>query len=152
VFGAISAVSSLLEAAISMTERIRKAHEQQKDLANLLSTHHDELRNMCDIVQIVKDEESLRTAAVTSQLVNIEAVATKLVDCLKTLDPGTKSSLRQFAHQLVRGSEDEKKLERLMDKLSRAKSSLSLRKSRSCFSSRSHPSAGLWRGKRIEVG
>lgn len=51
-----------------------------------------------DIIQIVKDEEALRTAAVVSELVTIEVVAARLVDCLKMVDPGTKSSMRQLAH------------------------------------------------------
>jgi len=54
--------------------------------------------NINIIIQIVKDEEALRTAAVASELVKIEAVAAKLVNCLKTVDLGTKSSMRQLAH------------------------------------------------------
>jgi len=126
VLGAISAASSLLEAAIGIIGRIRKAHEQQKDLARILSGYHDELMNTKDIVRIVKDEEALQTATVVSQLVSIEALAVRFVDYLKTMDPGTKRPLRQLAHQLMQGSKEEKAIADIMNKLGHAKSSLSL--------------------------
>ncbi|KAF2184493.1 hypothetical protein K469DRAFT_634037 [Zopfia rhizophila CBS 207.26] len=127
VLSAVSAASSLLEAAIGIIRRIRKALEQQKDLTKVLSSYHDELMNIKNVIQIVKDEEALQTAAVASQLVRIEDFAARLVDSLQFVDPGTKSSMRQLAHQLVQGSKDEKALASIMDELGRAKSSLSLR-------------------------
>jgi len=116
-----------LEVAIGIVGRIRKAHEQQKDLARVLSSHYDELMNTNIIIQIIKDEEVLRTAAVASELVKIEAVAARLVNCLEMVDPGTKSSMRQLAHQLVHRSKDEKALADVMDELSHIKFNLSLR-------------------------
>jgi hypothetical protein len=59
--------------------------------------------------------------------VTIEDLVAKLIDCLTPLDPGNKSSIRQFAHQLVKGSKDEKAVADKMTELGRAKSSLILR-------------------------
>jgi hypothetical protein len=123
----LGVVLGLLEAAIDIVGRICKAYEQQKDLARVLSSHHDELIDIKNIIQVVKDEEVLRTAAITSQLVRIEDLAERPVECLETMDPGTKNSLRQFAHQLVQGSKDEEAIANRMNDLGREKARLSLR-------------------------
>jgi len=124
VLGAFSAASAWV--ALAIVERIRKAHERQKYLAPALSGYRNELRSINEIIQIVKDEKELQTAAVVSEVVKVEAVAARLVDCLKTVDPETRGSTRQLARQLVQGSKDEKALADVMDELSRAKSSLTL--------------------------
>ncbi|KAL9119463.1 MAG: hypothetical protein Q9187_003984 [Circinaria calcarea] len=126
IIGAASAASALLETAISIIKRVRKAHEQQKNLAKVLRSHYDELISTRKTIQIVEDEDALRTAAVVSELVKLEDVAARLVDCLEKMVPGTKGSMRQLAHQLVQGSRDENALADIMNKLSRANSSLSL--------------------------
>lgn len=79
------------------------------------------------IIQLVKDEKALQTAAVASKLANIESIGNKLMEILHTLSPGDKGSMRQFGHQLVHGSRDEKTLGEIMNELSGAKESLSLR-------------------------
>lgn len=127
MLGAVSAISNLLEAAINIVGRIRKAHEQQKDLGRAFSDYHDELVETRKIVHLVKCEEALRTAAITSQLVRIKGLTAGLVGCLEPLDPENKGFVRQFAHQLMRGSHDEKVIADRINELCRAKSSLSLR-------------------------
>jgi hypothetical protein len=117
----------LLETAVGVIGRIRKAYEEQKDLAAVLSNHNSELASTNAVILIVKDEPVLHTAAVTCELVNIEAIAKKLVSRLKTMDPEQKGAMRQFVHQLAYGSKDEKALAGIMNELSRAKSSLGLR-------------------------
>ncbi|KAF2640902.1 hypothetical protein P280DRAFT_480369 [Massarina eburnea CBS 473.64] len=126
VLGAISAASALLEMAITMVGRIRKAYEQQKEFANIVGGHHDELKEIRDIIQLVEEETALRTAAITSQLVTIRDLTKKLIECLNVLDLGDKRPIRKFAHHLVQGSKDQKAIADKMDKLGRAKSSLIL--------------------------
>jgi len=127
ILGAASAASALLETAIGVIGRFRKAYEKQKDLAAVLSNHNNELASTKAVIRIVEDEPVLRTAAVICELVNIEATAKKLVDCLKAMDPEQKGAMRQFVHQLAYGSKDEKALADVMNELSRVKSSLGLR-------------------------
>jgi hypothetical protein len=88
-------------------KRVRKAYERQRELASLLDSYKDELVTIKDVLQIVRDEESLRTAAVASQLHGIESLARKLNICLQALDPGARGFVRQFTHQLAHGSKDE---------------------------------------------
>jgi flagellar hook-basal body complex protein FliE len=126
VVGAVSAASGLLEAAISVIKRVRKAYERQRELASVLDSYNDELVTIKGVLQIVRDEESLRTAAVASQLDGIESLARKLNMCLQALDPGAKGFVRQFTHQLAHGSKEEKALADIMDALGHAKSDLSL--------------------------
>jgi flagellar hook-basal body complex protein FliE len=126
VLGAVSAASGLLEAAISVIKRIRKAYEQQKEIARVLNGYNDELVTIENILQIVRDEEALRTAAVASQLDGIDVLAKRLNQCLKALDPGARGSVRQFTHQLAHGSQDEKALADIMNALGHATSNLSL--------------------------
>jgi hypothetical protein len=75
---------------------------------------------------VVKDEEALRTAAVTGQLITIQGLAKQLHEYLQSLDPEGKSHLRQFTHQLFKGSQDEMTLAAIMEEVARAKSDLSL--------------------------
>ncbi|KAH7357567.1 hypothetical protein BKA66DRAFT_538414 [Pyrenochaeta sp. MPI-SDFR-AT-0127] len=126
MLSAISAVSTLLDAALSIIRRMRKAHEQQKHLANVLSNYYDELAKMNAILRIVEHEQALQTAAVASELVKIDKLVTRLFAHLKNLDPGTKGFVCQFAHQMRQGSKDEKELADIMAALGSAKSSLSL--------------------------
>lgn len=126
VLGAVSAASTLLEVAIGIIERFRKAYERHKHLKKVLNSVRDELMNIKNIIQIVKDEKALRTADIASQLARIKALTGRLIDYLKAIDPNTKSSMRQLTHQLVRGSKNEKTLANIMDELGHEKSSLSL--------------------------
>ena len=56
----------------------------------------------------------------------MQAVQKKLADLLGTLDPKSRSKVNTFAHQLVHGSADEKKLCSIMNELSHVKSVLLL--------------------------
>jgi hypothetical protein len=127
VLGAASAASGLLETSIRIVGRVRKANERQKELIRVLDNHDLELKNIKTIIQIVEDEDALQTAAVAAELVKLREIEKKLVECLKTLDPGGKGPIRKLAHQLVHGSKDEKTLADIMDELAHAKSDLSVR-------------------------
>jgi hypothetical protein len=126
VIGVAAAALALLETAIGISGRIRDAYESQKHLGRVLDSHKEELTTTKTIVQTVKDENALQTASVASELVNIEAIGKRLVDLLKTLEPGNKGALRQFIHQVVQGSKDERTLAAIMAELTRSKRNLSL--------------------------
>jgi hypothetical protein len=120
-------VSGLLETATRILRRLRKAHERQKKLSEVLDRHECDLKSIKAIVEIIDDEDSLQTASVASELVRLKEVEDKLVKLLKELDSSSKGSLKQFTHQLVHGSSEEKRLAVIMDELCHVKSALLLR-------------------------
>jgi len=125
--GVAASVLGLLETAISIVGRLRKAREQYKELASVLDSLRQELENAKAIIQVVRDEDSLQTAAVTAQLVDMERLTNGLANFLSLLDPGSKGTWRKFFHQLTAGSKDEKALTTKIDELGRAKVSLIVR-------------------------
>ncbi|RGP69895.1 hypothetical protein FLONG3_7651 [Fusarium longipes] len=126
ILGAASAVLGFVETAVSLIGRLRDAYDRQTELSSVLDTYRRELISTRDILQIVRDEDALQTAAVGNELVEIENVSTKIVELLKTLTQ-EKGSVRQFTHQLVHGSRDERKLSDIFEQLGRAKFNLMMR-------------------------
>ncbi|KAF2095504.1 hypothetical protein NA57DRAFT_44289, partial [Rhizodiscina lignyota] len=126
VLGTVSAVVQLLEAAIELIKRLRRAYERQKELAELLESHLEELKSIRSIIQVIKDEEALQTVpSVVATLEKLESTEHKLLGWLKRVHPGDKSSsLRQFSHQLIHGSNDQKDLTNIMGELRRVKDDL----------------------------
>jgi len=115
-----------LEAAIGLVAQVREAHERQKELSAVLDKHTLELTKTKNTIQIVQDEEALQTAAVASELVDVNKIVNRLVMVLKALRTD-KGWMSRFLHQLIHGSKDEVDLAKIMDELSRAKSNLGLR-------------------------
>jgi hypothetical protein len=127
VLGVASSVAQLLEGAIRLLKRVRKAHERRHDLTSVLDKHALEIETINVLVRTVDDEDALQTAVVNSELTKLHAVGAKLVRRLRELDPGNKGRVRQLAHQLVHGTKDEETLADIMKDLDRAKANLSLR-------------------------
>ena len=118
-----------MEQAFRIFGRLRKAHNRQKALVDVLIRHEKEIESVKMIVGIIDDEEEeLRELpAVVTELARMQTVQKKLADLLEILDPKTRSKVNQFTRQLVHGSADEKKLSSIMDELSHVKSMLLLR-------------------------
>jgi len=127
IIGVAASVAQLLEGAIRLLKRLRKAHERHQDLVETLDEHSLEIENVNSIVRAIVQENALQTAVVVAELTKLHTVGAKLVKCLEELDPGDKGTVRRLAHQLVHGSKDEKKLADIMTELDRAKAALSLR-------------------------
>jgi hypothetical protein len=127
VLGVASSVAQLLEGAIRLLKRVRKAYERHHDLTAVLDKHALEIETINVLIRTIDDEDALQTAVVNSELTKLHAVGAKLVRCLRELDPGNKGRVRQLAHQLVRGTKDEETLADIMKDLDRAKANLSLR-------------------------
>ncbi|KXX80281.1 hypothetical protein MMYC01_203610 [Madurella mycetomatis] len=126
VLGAASAAAALLETAIGLIVRIREARQRQRDFPRVLDSHTRELAKIKAIVQMVEDEMALQTAAVSTELVELNAVAQDLVRILTGLQ-GKGGGAAQFFRMLVRGSRDEDDLAKIMEELDRAKANLGLR-------------------------
>jgi hypothetical protein len=127
ILGVLSATAQLLDQAIRVLGRIRKARQRQKALLDILAQHESELSSVKAMIGIIVDEESLRTASVCSEVVRLRDVQDKLVKLLEQLDPRPKTSVQQFSHQLKNGSSDESKMFAVMSELGQVKSMLLLR-------------------------
>ncbi|CAD6455816.1 5e77a018-5156-4f60-b40b-2159ab023bf8 [Sclerotinia trifoliorum] len=126
VLGAVSAASGLLESAISIIERLHKAYGDMKAFEEVFESRVIEIQGILTIIELVKNESNLRTAAVLSEIENIRKITEKLVEHLESTMPGEKSQARRFAHQIAKGSKDQERLAKLMERLDRAKSNLGL--------------------------
>ncbi|OBS23232.1 hypothetical protein FPOA_03785 [Fusarium poae] len=126
ILGAASAVLGFVETAVGLLGRLRDAYERQTELSSVLDTYRRELNSTKNILQIVRDEEALQTAAVANELVEIESILKRIVELLKALNE-EKGAVRQFTHQLVHGSRDERKLSDIFGELGRAKFNLMMR-------------------------
>jgi hypothetical protein len=124
---AVSAVGTLLEQAIKILSRIRKAHERQKDAARFFEKQLCELSDLVALIDLVKNERSLQNTAVTTELTKLAAVEQRLVEWLKKADPKPRGALRQFSHQLIRGSAEHKHLAEIFGELGCVKADLRFR-------------------------
>jgi hypothetical protein len=125
--GVLSAVAQLFDQSIRVLGRIRKAHQRQKALLDVLAQHESELSSVKAMIGIIQDEKTLQTATVYSEVMRLEDVQKKLVKLLGELDPMLRKPILQFAHQLTKGSSDEARLAGIMSELGQVKSMLLLR-------------------------
>ncbi|TGO69373.1 hypothetical protein BELL_0777g00010 [Botrytis elliptica] len=126
IIGAISAVSGLLESTISLLSRLRKTYNDQKNSSQVLGAHVVEIQGILTILELVKHEANLRTAAVLSEIENIRKIAVELIGNLELMVSGDKSQARRFAHQFLQGTKEQETLAKLMERLEHAKSNLGL--------------------------
>ncbi|KAK4868925.1 hypothetical protein LT330_006534 [Penicillium expansum] len=108
---------TLLETSISIIGRLTAANKRRKALPSLLQEHLKELNDTQTIILVIRSEECLLTAAVTSGLAKIENLLLELLAYLQRLDPEGKSSTRQIAHQLIAGSKDEEELDGIFKRI-----------------------------------
>ncbi|CAI7597741.1 unnamed protein product [Penicillium discolor] len=116
-----TSVLALLETSINITGRLRVAYS-----SSLLNQHHEELRRTESVIRVVHSEGCLETAAVTSELEKMKNLSQELLTLLERLDPGKKSLPRQIAHQLTSGSQDERHLARIVERMNTTKTNIIL--------------------------
>lgn len=75
-------------------------------------------------MQVVHSEQSLQTAAITSQLQKVEGLSQELLILLKQVDLGEKSTPRQIFHQLTCGSKEEQDLDNIIKRMNSMKTNL----------------------------
>ncbi|KAH6686428.1 hypothetical protein F5X68DRAFT_15877 [Plectosphaerella plurivora] len=126
IFGAAAAAAGLLEVAIRLFQRVRKACERSKKLAELLQQHTNSVESINAIVLAIMDDDALQSGALDVDLESVHSIAARLVRCLKELEPGSKGRTRQVVHHLLRGTREEEELRDIMAELERAKMSLVL--------------------------
>ncbi|CAG8077951.1 unnamed protein product [Penicillium olsonii] len=119
-----TAILALLETSIGIISRLRVAYSRQRAQQSVIERHNEELQGIESVIQVVRREECLQTAAVVSELVKIKDLSQELLTLLKRLDPGDKSLPRQIAHQLSSGSKDEADLDSILKRINTAKTNL----------------------------
>ncbi|CAO2651615.1 Nn.00g041850.m01.CDS01 [Neocucurbitaria sp. VM-36] len=131
ILSAIQATTQLIEQAFRILGRLRRAHQRQKALVDVLARHESELESIKTIIGIIDDVEELQTSSVGTELVRLKDVQSKLAKFLTELDPKLepkpRDKVNQFARQLMQGSADERTLSAIMDELVHVKAMLLLR-------------------------
>jgi hypothetical protein len=77
------------------------------------------------IIDLVRNEDALHTSGAVATMRRVEAFGQELKKHLMSMGE-PRSGLRQFGHQIVRGSDDEAQLASIMARLNRAKQDLIL--------------------------
>jgi len=116
----------MVETAIRIVRRMAKAYEAQKDLAGTLIRYKSELESVKAIIGAIHDEKTLQTASVKAELLRLKNIEDKLLQHLEQLDTARRGALKEFAHQFMHGSSDEKKLAAFMSELGHVKAALLL--------------------------
>ncbi|RYP75987.1 hypothetical protein DL771_002059 [Monosporascus sp. 5C6A] len=120
VFLAACEASSVL---LTVCQLIKKAVEQQKSLAAVLRTYGAEVEDTKDLVDLVKNQEPLQTAAVIATIRRVEAIGQALNKHLMHIGKD-RGPVKEFAHQLKQGSADQRELGSIMEQLAVAKQNL----------------------------
>ncbi|KAJ8119916.1 hypothetical protein ONZ43_g3239 [Nemania bipapillata] len=127
VFGAAAAAAGVLEQAITMFNLIREAKQRQTDLPVIIDEYMMAVKASKNIVELVKEEPSLVSPNVMASTQGIKNSAFALTEYLSAMHAHLdKGPLRGFAHQLFSGSDNQRQLNAIMDKLARHKMDLTV--------------------------
>ncbi|RYP43937.1 hypothetical protein DL768_009568 [Monosporascus sp. mg162] len=122
VFLAACEASSVL---LTVCQLIKKAVEQRKSLAELLQTYGAEVEDTKTLVDLVRNQEPLQTAAVIATIRRVEAIGRALNKHLTHVGKD-RGAVKGFAHQLKQGSADQRELDSIMEQLAVAKRNLTV--------------------------
>lgn len=118
----MAAAAQLLQAAIDIFKSFKQAYDRQQDQAEFLERYQLELLAIKEQVENVEKEKALQIASVIATLRRLKGPEERLVKWLqKEVDQGDKKAIRRFVDQLIHGTKGRKKLEDIMDELSRIK-------------------------------
>lgn len=127
VIGIASGAAALLQQAINLFNRVRSARDRQADLPSVLRGHMAAIEATKSIVEFVKKEGSLATPNIAANLVRIRETAQALTNHLAGMHAKFNTGrFKSFAHQFLSGSEDQRRLENITDKLTSHKMDLSV--------------------------
>jgi hypothetical protein len=106
---------------------MRRAQERKRSLSEVLDRYGAELQSLKAIIEVIGDEDLLQTASVNAELATLKEVHDRLAEQLKALDVSLKNDAKQFIHQFVHGSDEERRLAVTMAELTQVKATLLLR-------------------------
>ncbi|KLO90098.1 uncharacterized protein FFB20_13570 [Fusarium fujikuroi] len=119
-------VLALVEAAISLTRILHEGYTKQKGLLDVCQRLQRRLETIRTIVWLVRDEKDLQTPSVVDRLRELKLVGKRIKLTLQSINPQEKGPARLFFHQLISGSEDEKKINEIISDLEGEKTALIL--------------------------
>lgn len=110
-----------------MFQKIRKARDRVRGSSKALDNVTSQLEALEGLLDLVKEEEGLQTAAVGKQLKAVIEVAAELESFFNRLTAlQQRKADSQFLHMLRSGEADDEELEAILDRLDRTKQDLSL--------------------------
>jgi len=157
VLGAGAAGVQLFETAIRLFKSVNEAYKRHKELTTVLSKYRLELERIRDLYESVKNEKGLKGPKVSDLLSRLKGLEVELCYWLAEVDPVDKKQVAAFAEQLIHGKESAKKLDHIMQELSKVKEDLliaiGLHQTRMSYDIRRNVKAALKkRMKSIRVG
>jgi len=126
VVGALAASGQLLEGAIQIFKRIKKAYDRQQDQAAVWEHYKEELVTIQKQVETVRAVKALQTESVKEILRKIQDLEKRLMEWLEHLKPSDNKAVQGFIEQLQRGNKDRKKLVEILHEFDRKKIDLNM--------------------------
>ncbi|KAF2279093.1 uncharacterized protein EI97DRAFT_431307 [Westerdykella ornata] len=122
IFGTALAAAGALEQTIKLIKRIRSARNSPKDLPPVLERHMKTVEETLKIVELIEDQEPLKTENIKSVLLKIQETGKSVTECLQEMNVALeKGGLKNFVHQMRSGSDDLARLDTLMRDLALSK-------------------------------
>ncbi|KAI0854553.1 hypothetical protein F4860DRAFT_499139 [Xylaria cubensis] len=120
IFGATIAA---LDITTQIVRAVYTAVTSAVELSELLDSHQQELLKSKIIVKAAQDEPEVRKS--TSVQASVESIGASALAVQKHLEKlGGRGFFKEMAHQLLKGKQERKSLQKLMDKLTSAKADL----------------------------
>jgi len=123
IFASATAASAALEQCIKLFALIHQAVERQKGLPKLIEKYSAEVSQTKTIIEMIEDEEALKTPNVGDAISNLGSVGETLRNYLTKISV-TKGLLQDFVKQFLIGDQVQEKLESIMRDLGNAKLNL----------------------------
>lgn len=108
-----------------MFDLIRNSLKSNKANYDVYNRHRNEISSIRQLVELINEEDSLRTPAVSNAVEEVKGCGERLNTFLESVKNRSESTrIEQFGHAMITGSGDETELQRIMQDLGRAKSNL----------------------------
>lgn len=120
ILGGISAIISIIEAAVKVADRISQAKDKDA-WTTLIDRNRKEMRSLQKIVELIKQEEALRTKDIIEEVAEISELATKVQQLLKKMEEAG------FRSNFKNGKSWKLELQALTSSISTAKGTLTLK-------------------------
>ncbi|GAW23060.1 hypothetical protein ANO14919_126100 [Xylariales sp. No.14919] len=125
IFSTVASVSAVLEQSIKLFERVHEAVKRQKELPRLIWEYQSVVSRLESIVNLVREEDALKTPHVGESIAQIHDVGRGLKDHLEIMG-SPQGLVRGFFRQLLHGKSLWNKLESIMRDLESAKLNLTI--------------------------
>lgn len=128
IIGTTAGVAALIGSTLTVIREIREARDKVKGVSKTLNDTSLQLTELERSLDLVKEEAALQTAAVEQQVQVITDRAGELSRYFaKLANQQQRSPTSQFAHALKTGNNDDKELQKILERLDRARDLLAMR-------------------------